>query len=108
MPDMPECAASGLTGMCANTDMAATFPAICTNPPNPHTGEAAAPVPGCTPAGSGGAAAPSPAPAEAGMGADRMQAPAQQPAVPASAAFSELAPQAAVFLGGALLAAMLV
>lgn len=102
MPDMPECSDSGFKGMCADADVAANFPAICTNPPNPHTGEAAAVLPGCTPAAA--AAAPAAGP----EGQDGMAAPAPQPAEATSAAFSELAPQAAAFLGGALLAAMLV
>lgn len=112
MPDMPECGDSGFKAMCADADVAANFPAICTNPPNPHTGEAAATLPGCKPAA--GAPAPAPADNETGMGgmagamAGDMAAPSPQPAGATSAAFSELAPQAAAFLFGALLAAMLV
>lgn len=108
MPDMPECSDSGFKAMCAGADVAATFPAICTNPSNPHTGEVAATLPDCTPV----AGAPVPAPAEAGgedhMGHDHTTAPSPQPAGTTSAAFHELAPQAAAFLLGALLVAMLV
>lgn len=103
MPDMPECSDSGFKVMCADADVAATFPAICTNPSNPHTGEVAATLPDCTPV----AGAPVPAPAEAG-GHDHTTAPSPQPAGTTSAAFHELAPQAAAFLLGALLVAMLV
>jgi copper transporter 1 len=113
MPDMPECTDSGFKAMCADADVAATFPAICTNPPNPHTGEAAPVLPDCTPAA--GAPAPAPAEHDSSDGHDHMDgdhmdmaAPAPQAANATSAAFSELAPQAAAFLVGALLAAMVV
>lgn len=91
MPDMAECPQSGLPGMCETPEVKAAFPLVCTTPSNPHTGEGAPQVSACA-AGSP-AAAPAPAP---------------QQGAATSAAWDQLAPQAAAFVLGALLAAMLV
>lgn len=104
MPDMPEC--TPIAGMCGNPEVAATFPYICTTPPNPHTGEGAAvPLPGCTPAGLAGA------PASAPMSeAAAVAAPAPEPLVAsqqASGACSQAMHGAALLLASALAALLM-
>ncbi|KAL4424368.1 hypothetical protein ABPG75_001669 [Micractinium tetrahymenae] len=70
MREMPECDMTGFLAFCSDADVAATFPTVCTDPPNPATvqppsppASGEAPSPGSAPEAAPSAPAPAPAPA---------------------------------------------